>query len=78
MWRTCTGCAISVACLLMMSQAGGPALQDLIHEGAAASGQQPILSKLTSLADLHKAFGMQYKVEHQSSSWIEEVRPVTK
>ena len=31
------------------------------------------MAKLTSLADLHKAFGMQYKVAHHTCSWIQKV-----
>ena len=31
------------------------------------------MAKLTSLADLHKAFGMQYKVAHHTCSWIKKV-----
>lgn len=49
------------------------ALQSLVHEGATVSGEEAIMAKLTSLADLHKAFGMQYKVAHHRCSWIQKV-----
>ena len=32
------------------------------------------MAKLTSLADLHKAFGMHYKVAYHTCSWIHKVR----
>ena len=45
----------NVACML---------LQILTHDGATVKGKSDIMSKLTSIVELHMAFGMSYRTQH--------------
>ena len=47
-------------------------LQVLTHDGATVRGKKDIMSKLTSIVELHMAFGMSYKAHHTDfTPWYE-------
>lgn len=47
-------------------------LQVLTHDGATVRGKDDIMTKLTSIVELHKAFGMSYRAAHTDfTPWFE-------
>lgn len=48
------------------------AMQVLTHDGATVRGRDDIMSKLTSIVELHKAFGMSYRAQYTDvTPWLE-------
>ena len=46
--------------------------QVLTHDGATVKGKSEIMSKLTSIVELHMAFGMSYRAQHiDFTPWLE-------
>lgn len=53
-------------------------LQVLTHDGASVKGKSDIMSKLTSIVELHMAFGMSYKTQHTDFTlWHEDTTTTT-
>ena len=49
-----------------------PVLQVLTHDGATVRGRGDIMAKLTSIVELHMAFGMTYRAQYTDvTSWLE-------
>lgn len=47
------------------------AMQVLTHDGATVRGIDDIMSKLTSIVELHKAFGMSYRAQYTDvTPWL--------
>ncbi|KAL0037730.1 hypothetical protein WJX77_009896 [Trebouxia sp. C0004] len=45
----------------------------LTHDGATVRGRNDIMSKLTSIVELHKAFGMSYRAQYTDfTPWLED------
>ncbi|DBB08749.1 hypothetical protein WJX82_002264 [Trebouxia sp. C0006] len=45
----------------------------LTHDGATVRGRDDIMSKLTSIVELHKAFGMSYRAQYTDvTPWLED------
>lgn len=63
-------CACSVCAICM--------LQVLTHDGASVKGKSDIMSKLTSIVELHMAFGMSYRTQHTDfTCWHEDTTTST-
>lgn len=50
-------------------------LQILTHDGATVRGKSDIMNKLTSIVELHMAFGMSYRAQHTDFTLWCEVWP---
>lgn len=63
-----TGVTVSEKFVLDLSQYQSVAyscfVQVLTHDGATVRGREDIMSKLTSIVELHMAFGMRYRVQY--------------
>ncbi len=47
-------------------------LQVLTHDGATVRGKDDIMTKLTSIVELHVAFGMSYRAQYTDvTPWFE-------
>lgn len=49
-------------------------LQVLTHDGSSVKGKADIMTKLSSIVELHMAFGMTYQVQHIDMQPWPEVR----